>query len=101
MDAFKGRTQTTKGIWMARCTGIEPCTIVMDLEGTDGRERGEGGKDNIPKAFENIPPLQFWEEVLFLYLAELEKWSPTAMFQATRMFSSIFDVKKVERFYKS
>ncbi|XP_015938672.1 protein ROOT HAIR DEFECTIVE 3 isoform X1 [Arachis duranensis] len=41
MDAFKGRSQTTKGIWMARCTGIEPCTIVMDLEGTDGRERGE------------------------------------------------------------
>ncbi|XP_076896400.1 protein ROOT HAIR DEFECTIVE 3-like [Bidens hawaiensis] len=41
MDAFKGRSQTTKGIWMARCTGIEPCTVVMDLEGTDGRERGE------------------------------------------------------------
>ncbi|KAJ8756094.1 hypothetical protein K2173_024641 [Erythroxylum novogranatense] len=41
MDAFKGRSQTTKGIWMARCTGIEPCTLVMDLEGTDGRERGE------------------------------------------------------------
>ncbi|KAL1293155.1 hypothetical protein HN51_053781 [Arachis hypogaea] len=41
MDAFKGRSQTTKGIWMARCSGIEPCTIVMDLEGTDGRERGE------------------------------------------------------------
>ncbi|EYU45854.1 hypothetical protein ABFS82_04G096500 [Erythranthe guttata] len=41
MDAFKGRSQTTKGIWMAHCVGIEPCTIVMDLEGTDGRERGE------------------------------------------------------------
>ncbi|CAI0462091.1 unnamed protein product [Linum tenue] len=41
MDAFKGRSQTTKGIWMAHCTGIEPCTLVMDLEGTDGRERGE------------------------------------------------------------
>ncbi|XP_042480872.1 protein ROOT HAIR DEFECTIVE 3-like [Macadamia integrifolia] len=41
MDAFKGRSQTTKGIWMARCVDIEPCTIVMDLEGTDGRERGE------------------------------------------------------------
>ncbi|KAJ8774159.1 hypothetical protein K2173_009590 [Erythroxylum novogranatense] len=41
MDAFKGRSQTTKGIWIARCTGIEPCTLVMDLEGTDGRERGE------------------------------------------------------------
>lgn len=41
MDAFRGRSQTTKGIWMARCAGIEPCTLVMDLEGTDGRERGE------------------------------------------------------------
>ncbi|XP_042024021.1 protein ROOT HAIR DEFECTIVE 3 homolog 1-like [Salvia splendens] len=41
MDAFKGRSQTTKGIWMARCVGMEPCTVVMDLEGTDGRERGE------------------------------------------------------------
>ncbi|PWA75213.1 protein ROOT HAIR DEFECTIVE 3 [Artemisia annua] len=35
------RSQTTLGIWMARCAGIEPCTIVMDLEGSDGRERGE------------------------------------------------------------
>ena len=35
------RSQTTKGIWLARCADIEPCTLVMDLEGTDGRERGE------------------------------------------------------------
>ncbi|KZV58800.1 protein ROOT HAIR DEFECTIVE 3 [Dorcoceras hygrometricum] len=35
------RSQTTKGIWLAKCVGIEPCTLVMDLEGTDGRERGE------------------------------------------------------------
>ncbi|XP_022885109.1 protein ROOT HAIR DEFECTIVE 3 homolog 1-like [Olea europaea var. sylvestris] len=41
MDTFKGRSQTTKGIWLAQCVGIEPCTLVMDLEGTDGRERGE------------------------------------------------------------
>ncbi|XP_074301810.1 protein ROOT HAIR DEFECTIVE 3-like isoform X1 [Silene latifolia] len=41
MDAFRGRSQTTKGIWLAKCLGIEPCTLVMDLEGTDGRERGE------------------------------------------------------------
>ncbi|KAL8217358.1 hypothetical protein R6Q57_020731 [Mikania cordata] len=40
MDAYRGR-HTTKGIWIARCAGIEPCTIIMDLEGTDGRERGE------------------------------------------------------------
>ncbi|KAI4296630.1 hypothetical protein L6164_036575 [Bauhinia variegata] len=41
MDAYRGRSQTTKGIWMAKCVGIEPLTIAMDLEGTDGRERGE------------------------------------------------------------
>ncbi|CAN7102630.1 unnamed protein product [Brassica rapa subsp. narinosa] len=41
MDAFAGRSQTTKGIWMAKCVGIVPFTLVMDLEGTDGRERGE------------------------------------------------------------
>ncbi|KAL8033898.1 hypothetical protein ABFX02_13G186200 [Erythranthe guttata] len=41
MDAFMGRNQTTKGIWIAKAVGIEPLTIVMDLEGTDGRERGE------------------------------------------------------------
>ncbi|KAK4789742.1 hypothetical protein SAY86_017046 [Trapa natans] len=54
MDAFRGRhvlnatftydhfiSQTTKGVWMAIGAGIEPLTIVMDLEGTDGRERGE------------------------------------------------------------
>ncbi|XP_010536351.1 PREDICTED: protein ROOT HAIR DEFECTIVE 3 homolog 2 [Tarenaya hassleriana] len=41
MDAFRGRSQTTKGIWMAKCVGIEPFTVAMDLEGTDGRERGE------------------------------------------------------------
>lgn len=35
------RNQTTKGIWIANAVGIEPLTIVMDLEGTDGRERGE------------------------------------------------------------
>ncbi|PUZ46539.1 hypothetical protein GQ55_7G087400 [Panicum hallii var. hallii] len=44
-DAFKGRSQTTKGIWLAlaKAKNIEPCTLVMDLEGTDGRE-GRGGE---------------------------------------------------------
>ena len=31
-----------KGIWMARSSKVsEPATFVMDLEGSDGRERGE------------------------------------------------------------
>ncbi|KAK6132097.1 hypothetical protein DH2020_034163 [Rehmannia glutinosa] len=52
----------------------------------------------IPKAFKHIPSVQYWEEVL--YLTEPEKWSPNAMYQATRIFASNLGVKKVERFYK-
>lgn len=35
------RSQTTRGIWLAQCAGIDPFTLVLDLEGSDGRERGE------------------------------------------------------------
>ncbi|TFY75052.1 hypothetical protein EWM64_g8959 [Hericium alpestre] len=38
MDESK-RQQTTKGIWM--CRGQDMNVMVMDVEGTDGRERGE------------------------------------------------------------
>ena len=42
MDALRGRNQTTKGIWFAKSNKVtEPVTMVMDLEGSDGRERGE------------------------------------------------------------
>ncbi|KAK4479758.1 hypothetical protein RD792_015293 [Penstemon davidsonii] len=52
----------------------------------------------MPKAFKRIPYLQYWEQVLFL--TEPEKWSPSAMYEATKIFASNMDVKKVERFYK-
>ncbi|XP_028954025.1 protein ROOT HAIR DEFECTIVE 3 homolog 2-like isoform X1 [Malus domestica] len=35
------RSQTTKGIWIAKCVGVEPCTLALDIEGTDGSERGQ------------------------------------------------------------
>lgn len=38
MDS-KRRQQTTKGIWM--CPSAYSSALVMDVEGTDGRERGE------------------------------------------------------------
>lgn len=52
----------------------------------------------MPKAFKHIPSTQMWEQVL--YLTEPEKWTPNAMFQATRIFSSNLNAKKAERFYK-
>jgi protein SEY1 len=42
MDAMSGRHQTTRGVWLAKSPRIEePVTLIMDLEGNDGSERGE------------------------------------------------------------
>lgn len=38
MDTIS-RQQTTKGIWISKASGAN--ILVMDVEGTDGRERGE------------------------------------------------------------
>ena len=41
MDAGLGRRQTTRGVWASRSPALpEDCVLVLDLEGTDGRERG-------------------------------------------------------------
>lgn len=39
MQSQEGRYQCTKGIWLGRSAHSN--TLVMDVEGTDGRERGE------------------------------------------------------------
>lgn len=37
-----GRQQTTRGVWLAAAPKVDdPRTLVLDLEGNDGRERGE------------------------------------------------------------
>jgi len=42
MEAEEGRRQTTKGVWLDQSLKTaEVPTLVMDLEGSDGRERGE------------------------------------------------------------
>ncbi|KAL7001104.1 snoRNA-binding rRNA-processing protein [Sarracenia purpurea var. burkii] len=71
---------------------------VVELYKGVGRLLNRYTSGKIPKAFKHIPSLQHWEEVL--YLTEPEKWSPNAMYQATRIFASNLGVKKAERFYK-
>lgn len=51
----------------------------------------------VPKAFKVIPALQNWEEVL--YLTSPERWSPHAVFVATRLFASNLNAKMAQRFY--
>lgn len=70
---------------------------IIDLYKGVGKLLNKYTSGKIPKAFKHIPSLQLWEEVL--YLTEPEKWSPNAMYQATRIFASNLGVKKAERFY--
>ena len=46
--------QTTKGIWISRGQGMK--ALVMDVEGTDGRERGE---DQVKNAKSQFPSLLY------------------------------------------
>ncbi|XP_076896421.1 bystin-like [Bidens hawaiensis] len=54
--------------------------------------------EKLPLAFKSIPAKQHWEELL--YLTEPDKWSPNAVYQATRIFASNMSSRKVERIYK-
>uniref|UniRef100_A0A1J3IZN6 Bystin n=1 Tax=Noccaea caerulescens TaxID=107243 RepID=A0A1J3IZN6_NOCCA len=51
----------------------------------------------MPKAFVLITKMQRWEDVL--YLTEPEKWSPNAMFQATRILAHHLKESQIQRFY--
>uniref|UniRef100_A0A804M847 Bystin n=1 Tax=Zea mays TaxID=4577 RepID=A0A804M847_MAIZE len=53
----------------------------------------------IPKAFKRIPSMECWADVV--QLTEPENWSPNAVYQATRLFSSNMNTKNAERFYEA
>ncbi|KAL3613721.1 snoRNA-binding rRNA-processing protein [Castilleja foliolosa] len=86
----------------AQVSGVQPMPklddSIIELYKGVGKLLNKYTSGKMPKAFKHVPSLQFWEEVL--YLTEPEKWSPNAMYQATRIFASNMGVKKVERFYK-
>ena len=41
MEEEEGRSQTTKGLWMAAAPNDAGNILVFDVEGTDSQERGE------------------------------------------------------------
>lgn len=51
----------------------------------------------VPKAFKIIPALTNWEEILCF--THPEKWSPQAMFAATRLFTGRLNQKMAQRFF--
>lgn len=54
--------------------------------------RYKSGK--IPKAFKVIPTLRNWQDILALTAPQ--NWTPNAMFEATKIFSSNLPPKVVE-----
>ncbi|KAI8905926.1 RHD3/Sey1 [Gorgonomyces haynaldii] len=65
-----GRQQTTKGIWM--CKAKNSSILVMDVEGTDGRERGEDQDFERKSALFSLATSQvlivnMWENMVGLY----------------------------------
>lgn len=61
----------------------------------DVMKRFRSGK--VPKAFKIIPKLRNWEQVL--YITEPHNWSAAAMYQGTRIFSSVLAQHMAQRFY--
>ncbi|CAG8573267.1 11713_t:CDS:10 [Ambispora gerdemannii] len=64
------RRQTTKGIWMSR--GKDMNVLIMDVEGTDGRERGEDQDFERKSALfsmatSNVIIVNLWEHQVGLY----------------------------------
>ncbi|GHJ84624.1 hypothetical protein NliqN6_1026 [Naganishia liquefaciens] len=64
------RQQTTKGIWM--CPSKYSSTIIMDVEGTDGRERGEDQDFERKSALFSLAStevllINLWEHQIGLY----------------------------------
>lgn len=51
----------------------------------------------LPKTFKIIPTLRDWEEVL--YITNPAEWTPQAMYQATRIFTSNLKAKMAQRFF--
>lgn len=74
------------------------CGMIVDIMCRVGQCLSKFTTGKVPKAFKHIPSMQLWEDVL--YLTEPENWSPAAMFEGTKMFSSNLGSKKVERFYR-
>lgn len=79
----------------------------LKIEDLDPRvkEMYEGVRDvmkkyrsgKVPKAFKIIPKLRNWEQVL--YITEPHNWSAAAMFQGTRIFSSVLAQHMAQRFF--
>ncbi|CAG9462174.1 unnamed protein product [Pedinophyceae sp. YPF-701] len=76
-------------------TGLDP-KVTQVYTGV-GQLMSRYTSGRVPKAFKIIPSLEEWEEVL--WLTDPFAWTPHAVYQATRMFSSNLNARMAQRFY--
>jgi GTPase Era involved in 16S rRNA processing len=70
MDAHVGRNQTTKGIWLSKAQNSN--ILILDVEGTDGRERGDNQDFERKSALFSLATtevliINMWEQQIGLY----------------------------------
>jgi essential nuclear protein 1 len=78
-------------------SGLNPQVVEVYTSVGQLMTRYRAGK--VPKAFKIIPALKDWEQILAL--THPEKWSPQAMYQATRLFASNMNPRMAQKFYSS
>jgi essential nuclear protein 1 len=78
-----------------RAFGLPPKVVEVYTDIGQILSRYTSGK--LPKAFKVIPSLSNWEDVL--YLTRPDRWTPQAMYAATRIFASNLNPKMAQRFY--
>jgi len=76
---------------------IRRCAIAQQVYTDIGKLLAHYTSGKLPKAFKVVPSLHNWEEVL--YLTRPDKWTPQAMYAATRIFASNLNPKMAQRFY--
>jgi len=76
-------------------SSIDP-KVILVYKGV-GRVMKGYTSGKVPKPFKIISSLSNWEEIL--YFTNPDEWSSPAMFQATRLFASNFNVRMAQRFY--
>jgi essential nuclear protein 1 len=97
LEKIEEKEAEKRGDVVAEDEGITLPPKVIEVYTDIGKILGRYTSGKLPKAFKVIPSLSNWEEVL--YLTRPDKWTPQAMFQATRIFASNLNPKMAQRFY--
>jgi|UPI0005819F81 essential nuclear protein 1 len=97
LEKIEEKEAEKRGEVVAEDEGITLPPKVIEVYTDIGKILGRYTSGKLPKAFKVIPSLSNWEEVL--YLTRPDKWTPQAMFQATRIFASNLNPKMAQRFY--